>query len=106
MFLLIQQIAQYRCNIGINTDRPALYLLRAETFTIVDTYINRLRILCCHLPKRIFDDNRGVMFIAHYFFLSPHFAKRKAHQLPSAAYCFYGFLVLLKPLPVCLQHYR
>lgn len=36
-------------------------------FPIVDTDISRLRIRRCHLPERILNNPRGVMFIAHHF---------------------------------------
>ena len=35
----------------------------------VDAGIDRLRILVCHLPEGIFDDDRGIMFIAHHIFI-------------------------------------
>jgi len=54
--------------IAVNTDRPLFYLIRANDFSVIDAGIDRPQIFHRHVPERLLDDNRDVMFIAHHFY--------------------------------------
>lgn len=54
--------------IVIYTDGFMPYFGRTNRLSVVNTSICGSGIFRRHLPKRIFDNNRGVMFIAHHFF--------------------------------------
>ena len=53
-------------DIPVNTDRLPRNPLRADGLPIIDTGIHRLRIIRRHLPERILDEPRGIMFFARH----------------------------------------
>ena len=64
-------------NVPVNTDRLLFDFSRTYRLSLIDAGIGRVGVLCGHLPKRIFDDDRGVMFIAHLFYRLLFAAKDK-----------------------------
>lgn len=64
----IRQALQNLPNICIDADGLPLNFLRTNRLPLVDADVGGVWVLGCHLPERVFDDNGGVMFIAHHFF--------------------------------------
>ena len=76
----IRQALQNLSNICIDADGLPLNFLRANRLPLVDADVGGVRVLGCHLPEGVLDDDRGVMFIAH--------------QLPQAVLNFCGSWLL------------
>ena len=65
--LHLRKTPQGTAIIRIDTDRLPLNLLRTNRLPLVDAGVGSVRVLRRHLPKGIFDDDRGIVFIAHHF---------------------------------------
>ena len=63
----IRQALQNLPNICIDADGLPLNFLRANRLPLVDADVGGVRVLGCHLPEGVLDDDRGVVFIAHHF---------------------------------------
>ena len=72
----IRQALQNLPDICMDADGLPLNFLRASRLALVDADVGGVRVLGCHLPEGVLDDDRGVMFIAH--------------RLPQAALNFCG----------------
>ena len=59
------QLMQYGANIPVDADSPRLDFFGTAGFRLIDADIKCIWVLVCHLPERVLDDDRGVMFIAH-----------------------------------------
>ena len=59
--LFLLQPCYYCTYICIHADRLLFNLLRAYRLTLIDTSIDGIRVLCCHLPEGVLDDNGGVV---------------------------------------------
>ena len=57
----IRQALQNLSNICIDADGLPLNFLRANRLPLVDTSVGGVRVLGCHLPEGVFDDDRGVI---------------------------------------------
>ena len=57
----IRQALQNLPDICIHADRLLFDLLRTNRLPLVDTSVGSIRILGCHLPEGVFDDDRGVI---------------------------------------------
>ena len=66
LILCVCQYVDHVPDIRIDADGLLLNFFRAVCLPLIDTGIDCLRILCGHLPEGIFDDDRGVLFIAHH----------------------------------------
>ena len=55
---------QDRTDIRIHADGSPPDFPRASRLPLVDAGIGSVRVLGCHLPERIFDDDRGVIAYA------------------------------------------
>lgn len=64
---LTGQRVQHVADVPADADGLALDLAGAGGLAAVDAGIGGLRVLEGHLPEGVFDDDRGVMFIAHPF---------------------------------------
>ena len=61
----IRQALQNLPDICIDADGLPLNFRRTNRLPLVDTSVGGVRVLSCHLPEGVLDDDRGVMFIAH-----------------------------------------
>lgn len=71
----------------------------ADSLPIIDTDIHSLRIRRRHLPERIFNDNRGIMFIAHHF----SFVNFANFHIPLALWLEYEYTISKK---VRISHFN
>lgn len=60
----IRQALQNLSNICIDADGLPLNFLRANRLPLVDADVGGVRVLGCHLPERIFNDNWGIIAYA------------------------------------------
>ena len=65
--LHLRKTPQGTAIIRIDTDRLPLNLLRTNRLPLVDAGVGSVRVLRRHLPEGIFDNDRGIVFIAHHF---------------------------------------
>lgn len=61
------ELSEDMVDVAVKADGPAADLLGAEGLAVVDTAVEGTGVLGGHLPEGIFDDDGGVMFIAHHF---------------------------------------
>ena len=64
---LFTQVFDDLADVGIDTNRLINDFIRTIALAEIDTSINGVFVLCRELPKRIFDDDRGVILIEHRF---------------------------------------
>ena len=57
----------YRADVAVYQDGALLQSAHGDGSAQIDAGVGGLRILRGHLPERVLDDDRGVMFIAHHF---------------------------------------
>ena len=57
----IRQALQNLSDICIHADRLLFDLLRAGRLPLVDADVGGVRVLGCHLPEGVFDDDRGII---------------------------------------------
>ena len=57
--LKLIQLPEYGFGISVDTDGSALDLFRTTGFIVIDTGVDRLRLICRHSPEGILDDDRG-----------------------------------------------
>ena len=59
----ILHLLQYLANVVIDYNRAIRNFFRSKCLSLIDAGVGCVEILCCHLPERIFDDDRRV--VAH-----------------------------------------